>query len=120
MVLTKVQQFMLFALGACYEELEERFSGKPVAMVMRKTEFIDLVHNAKIASKKDRAVYKNLESLEKQRLVSYENKALILTAKGKIAYEKIKADILPFVRVNKTITSDDILSYTHANQTRLR
>jgi hypothetical protein len=120
MRLTAVQGFMLYALGQCHEELAKRFSDAPVTMVMSKTDFIDLVHNAKFASKKDRAVYKNLEDLEQLKLVSYDQKTLALTEKGKLAYTKVKASITPYMDVTTTLRSDDILKYTSANQTKLK
>jgi DNA polymerase III sliding clamp (beta) subunit (PCNA family) len=120
MKLTSVQQFMLYALGTCYAELDERFSGKPVEITMSKVDFIDLIHKAAIVSKKDRAVYKNLESLEKLKLIAYNNKVIKLTDRGKKEYEKIRIVINPYITVTSTLTSDDILNYTNHAQTVLK
>ncbi len=120
MKLTSVQQFMLYALGTCYAELDERFSNKPVEITMSKVDFIDLIHKAEIVAKKDRAVYKNLESLEKLKLIGYNNKVIKLTTKGKNEYDKIKIVINPYIIVTNTLTSDDILKYTNRAQTVLK
>ncbi len=118
--LTKVQAFMLFSLGKASEEFGARFVNRPVAFVMSKTDFIELVHNAKIASKKDRAVYRNLQSLEEQRYVSYNNKTLALTKKGVKEYERIRRDIAPYLSVTATLKSNEMLKFTSKAQTVLR
>lgn len=117
--LTKVQSFMLYALGTCQEEFSRRFVGRPVTMVLNKVDFIDLIHETKIASKKDRAVYKNLQDLEEQRFVSYEHKTLVLTKKGEQEFVRIKRDISPYVIVAGVLGSDDIMRYTRKAQTVL-
>ena len=117
--LTKVQSFMLYALGTYQEEFSRRFEGRPVTMVLNKVDFIDLVHKTKIASKKDRAVYKNLQDLEEQRYVSYEHKTLALTKRGGKEFVRIKRDISPYVIVAGVLGSDDIMHYTKKAQTVL-
>ena len=119
-MLTKVQEFMLYALGTTYEQFTARFAGKPMAIVMSKADFIELVHSAKIASKKDRAVYRNLESLEKLRLIAYNNRTLALTKKGQLAYASIKRDLGPYFFVSDLLKSNDLLKYTTKKQTVLR
>jgi hypothetical protein len=117
---TKVQAFMLYALGTTYDQFAERFKEKPLALVMSKADFIDLVHAAKIASKKDRAVYRNLESLEKLRLIAYNNRTLALTKKGAAAYQAIRKEMAPYFYVRDLLRSDDLLRYTTKRQTVLR
>jgi len=117
--LTKVQSFMLYSLGICYAEFEVRFASKPVSFVMNKTDFIDLVHKARIADKKDRAVYKNLQDLEEKKYIAYDNKTLALTQKGKKEFERVRAEIIPYIDVTG-ILADDILRYTEKRQTVLR
>ncbi|HIH24647.1 TPA: hypothetical protein HA251_06460 [Candidatus Woesearchaeota archaeon] len=120
MKLTKVQSFMLYALGTTYDQFSERFNGRPLAIAMNKVDFIDLVHAAKIASKKDRAVYRNLESLEKLKLIAYDNKTLALTKKGIAAYQAIRKEMEPYFYIRDLLRSDDILKYTAKRQTVLK
>ena len=110
---------MLYSLGICYAEFEARFASRPMSFVMNKTDFIDLIHKAHIADKKDRAVYKNLQDLEEKKYVAYNNKTLALTAKGKKEFERIRAEILPYIDVT-AILADDILKYTEKRQTILK
>jgi hypothetical protein len=120
MALTRVQAFMLYALGTTHDQFSARFKDKPLSLTMNKVDFIDLVHSAKIAEKKDRAVYKNLESLEKLKLVAYNNKTLTLTKKGRIAYESIKTSMAPYFYVRDLLRSDNILKYAAEKQTVLK
>jgi len=118
--LTRVQAFMLFSLGKAYEEFDARFAGRPVAFVMNKTDFIELVHKSHIATKKDRAVYRNLQSLEEQRYVSYHKKNLILTKKGAKEYERIRKETRPYLAVTDTLKSNEMLKFTSKAQTVLK
>jgi hypothetical protein len=118
--LTKVQAFMLFSLGLCHQQFEERFRGKPVGIVISKADFIDLVQRAGIVHKQDRAVYKNLQDLEEQRFVSYQHKTLSLTKKGVMEFSRISRDIAPYIDVHGILHSDDILTFSARKQTVLR
>ena len=61
---TKTQNFILFTLGKWYEEANKKIKGKPLEVCISKKTFIELVMKAKIAKKLERALYKNLETLE--------------------------------------------------------
>jgi len=116
---TKVQAFILFALGTCYAECSRRFADKPIAVSMNKVAFIELARKASIAKKKERALYKNLEALEQLRLVSYDNKNLALTEKGWKLYARIRNDLEPYISV-KGVLNDDLLKFTSKAQTILK
>jgi hypothetical protein len=117
---TKVQAFILFTLGTCYAECSKRFAGKPLAVSMNKVAFIELARKAQITSKKERALYKNLEALEALRLITYENKNLALTPKGNKLFERIRTELDPYINVKGVLTSDDALKYTTRAQTILK
>ena len=70
---SKVHSFILFSLGAWFEEANKHIEDKPLQVSISKKTFIELVMNAGIARKQERALYKNLETLEKKKLISYEN-----------------------------------------------
>ncbi len=116
---TKVQAFILFALGTCYEECGRRFAGKPLAVSMNKVDFIELARKAKITSKKERALYKNLEALESLKLITYDNKSLALTPKGQQVFERVRNDLEPYINV-KGVLAADALKYTTRAQTILK
>jgi len=120
MRVTRVQAYILFALGTCYEECSKRFAGKPLAVSMNKVAFIELARKAKITAKKERALYKNLEVLGDLKLVSYENKNLALTPRGQRVFERIKEDLAPYINVRGVLASDHVLKYTTRAQTILR
>ncbi|MEM2916330.1 MAG: hypothetical protein QXT19_03170 [Candidatus Woesearchaeota archaeon] len=120
MRVTRVQAYILFALGTCYEECSKRFAGKPMAVSMSKVAFIELARKANITAKKERALYKNLEALEDLKLISYENKNLALTEKGQRVFERIKKDLMPYINVKGVLTSDHVLNYTTKAQTILK
>ncbi len=120
MRVTRVQAYILFALGTCYEECSKRFAGKPLAVSMNKAAFIQLARKANITAKKERALYKNLKALEDLKLVSYENKNLALTPKGRKVFERVRNDIMPYINVKKVLDSDNVLNYTTKAQTILR
>ena len=78
---TKVQNYILYALGKWFTEANKTIKDKPLVVSINKKEFIALVGKAKIAKKRPRALYKNLEILEKKRLITYKNKELKLTGR---------------------------------------
>ncbi|MFT4302968.1 MAG: hypothetical protein ACMXYG_00225 [Candidatus Woesearchaeota archaeon] len=82
MVLTKQEAYLLFALGKCYEIYNKRFNDKPLEVSISKSIFIDILISSKSIDIKSRAIYKNLESLEKKKLIKYSDKELKFTKKG--------------------------------------
>jgi hypothetical protein len=116
---SRVQAFILFALGTCYEECSRRFAGKPLAVSMSKSAFIELARKASITAKKERALYKNLEALESLKLITYDKKNLALTQKGRKLFERVRNDLGPYINV-KSVLASDVLKYTTKAQTILK
>ncbi|HSU72908.1 MAG TPA: hypothetical protein VLJ21_03610 [Candidatus Binatia bacterium] len=116
---TNVQKFILFTLGSWYLEANRRFDRAPVEIVISKATFIDLLMRANLAGKQARAVYKNLEDLEKQKFISYRNRSLALTVKGQKMFEKIYRELRPYVNVIHALKQKDPLSYSRRVQTVL-
>ncbi|MEA2037899.1 MAG: hypothetical protein U9O94_10415 [Nanoarchaeota archaeon] len=114
---TKVQNFILFTLGKWFEEANKKIKNKTLQVSISKNVFIDLVKKAKFAKKQERALYKNLEILEKKKLVEYKNKELKLTYRGKKLYQDIDQRIKPFLNVTKKLKDKDPISYTKKVQT---
>ena len=117
---TRVQNFMLFTLGKWFEEANKKIKDKQLSVSINKVTFLDLVKKAEISEKQERALYKNLEILEKKKLISYDTKELKLTNKGIKLYEDIDRRIQPFFNVFKKLKEKDPTSYTKKVQTIFR
>ena len=67
MSLTKAQKRILYALGQCYQKLNQPYQDKPLTVFVSKIAFIELLQKAEFIKKQPRALYKNLELLEKKK-----------------------------------------------------
>jgi len=114
---TRVQNFILFTLGRWFEEANKKIKNKSLTVSISKKLFIELVKVAQFAKKQERALYKNLEILEKKKLIEYKNKELELTKKGKELYEDISKRLKPFFNVFKKLKEKDPIGYTKKVQT---
>lgn len=74
---------------------------------------------ANLAGKQARAIYKNLEDLEKQKYISYEHRTLTLTKKGQKLFEKLYKELRPYVNVIHALKQTNPLSYSRKVQTIL-
>ncbi len=115
--LTKVQKYILFALGFWFEQAKKKIKDRSLDLSISKVSFIDIMIKAKLAKKKERALYKNLESLEKMKLISYDNKNLSLTKKGKEAFKKIHTEIKPYINISNLLFKKDPLKFANKIQT---
>src|SRR3989344_8004448 len=89
MKLTKAQRLILFALGQFYTALNQPLVQKLVQVRTSKIAFIEHLLRAKLISKQERALYKNLETLENKKLNLYENRMIMFTEFGLKELEKI-------------------------------
>ena len=119
-MLTKEQKFILFGLGTCNTEFSKKMADKPLEFSISKTAFIELAMNSGIVKKHERALYKNLEDLENQKCLTYENKTLKLTDKGMKLYEKINNELSPCLNVLNLVKQSNILRYTSKARTTLK
>ena len=117
--LTRVQKHILFALGYWYTEANRRLHEKDLAVFVSKKEFIEILMKSGLAGKKERALYRNLEALEKQRMVSYEHRSLALTTKGRKVFDKLYLDLLPEIRTIESLRGRP-LAYTRAQTVFVR
>lgn len=118
MILTRTQKFMLYALGRWYIEANKGLKKKSLAVIVSKGDFIRLIMNSGIVSKKERAIYKNLENLEKAKFVAYKEKSLSLTDKGAEYFEKINAEIASYLKANKILNKKDLFKFGDKVQTK--
>ena len=84
-----------------FTSLNQPLVEKPVQVRTSKIAFIEHLLAAKIVSKQERALYKNLETLEQKKLISYENKMIIFTEFGLREVEKINKEIQQFIDLEK-------------------
>ena len=64
-----------------------------------KIEFIKLLKELGIVEKTERGLYKNLQVLEKKKLIAYENKFLKLTQKGLKSVTQKEKEIFPYLKL---------------------
>ena len=101
MSLTKTQQRILYSLGHCYQNLNEPYQDKPLKVRISKIAFIELIKQADFMKKQERALYKNLELLEKRKLIEYIDKKIRLTQKGQRFFNKIDKEVRPFMHIKE-------------------
>jgi hypothetical protein len=114
------QIFILFALGQYYVEANKRLKGMPLEVVISKKVFIDIVKQSHIAEKKERALYRNLEVLEKRKLLSYQNHCLKLNPRGQKLFERLTKTYQPYLNLARVLEKTDIAKYTRKAQTVFR
>ncbi|MDP3698629.1 MAG: hypothetical protein Q8R47_03505 [Nanoarchaeota archaeon] len=101
MKLTKAQRLILYALGHFYTALNQPLVEKPVQVRTSKIAFIEHLLAAKIVAKQERALYKNLETLEQKKLISYENRMIMFTESGLKELEKINKEVRQFISLER-------------------
>ncbi|MBW3019024.1 hypothetical protein KY329_02460 [Candidatus Woesearchaeota archaeon] len=119
MPLSKPQEFILFLLGKCYDHVSHKISD-PLEVGMRKCDFIALAKAAGLVDKSDRAMYKNLELLQKTRHIDYRNNLLSLTKKGRNHYSRTSNKVDPYINLAVALSSKDVLKFAKRNQLRFR
>ena len=101
MSLTRVQRLILFSLGQFYHALNQPLVEKPLLLETSKITFIELLLNSKVISKQERAVYKNLETLEGKKLIEYDQKMIRFTEKGLKELQKITTEIVQYKKTEE-------------------
>jgi hypothetical protein len=99
MKITKVQKLILFSLAQFYQSINQPLIEKPLKLSTSKIAFIESLKESKIIVKKDRALYKNLESLEHKKLIEYEKRMIKFTTIGLKEIKKIEQEIKQFIDV---------------------
>ena len=99
MRLTDVQRLILFSLGQFYQSINQPLVAKPLKLRTSKIAFIELLLESKLLGKQKRAMYKNLESIEKKKLIAYDEKMIRFTVLGLKELEKINQEIKQFVEI---------------------
>ena len=76
---TKAEKVLISALGECYSNLNKPLEKAHLELGISKIIFIELFLS-RINLKQQRALYKNLERLEKKKLIQYNNKVITFTS----------------------------------------
>ncbi len=103
MGVSKKHTLVLFALGLYLKEANRRFTDNPLEVSVSKVHFIDVMKRGRIIEKSERALYKNLETLERYNLLSYGHSALSLTKRGLRLFDKLSRETEPFIAVKETV-----------------
>lgn len=101
MKLTKSQRLILYSLGHFYQSINQPLEEKPVHLRTSKIAFIELLLESGIVAKQERALYKNLETLEEKKLIEYDKKMIKFTDLGLAILDKINKEIILFEKLNK-------------------
>jgi DNA-binding PadR family transcriptional regulator len=86
------EKLTLFAIGMFLNEAGRRFSQSPLKFSLTKAELIDDIISLGAVYKKERAIYRDLESLEKKGLIMYKGKDVKLTKKGVREFNNISQE----------------------------
>ena len=98
-MISKKHQFILYALMKYLKKINKKFEDKPLEASVSKIQFIKLLRNLKIVEKSQRGLYKNLETLEKKKLIQYENRFLKLTEKGLKTVNEKEEELYPYLKL---------------------
>ena len=93
MKITNTQRLILYALGHFYQSINQPLVDKPVTLQTSKITFIEHLLNSGLLSKHERALYKNLETLENAGLIEYDNRMIKLTEEGLKLLAHINSEI---------------------------
>ncbi|MBU1622857.1 MAG: hypothetical protein KJ597_04760 [Nanoarchaeota archaeon] len=99
--LSKPERLILYSLGEFYKQLNQPLKEKPLQLRTSKIAFITFVLHSEIITKQERALYKNIESLEKKKLITYDKRMIKFTEKGLKILARIEQEIEQFVKISE-------------------
>ncbi len=73
--------------------------------MVSKITFIESILNSKIISKKERALYKDIESLEEKKLIEYDQKKIRFSEQGLKELQRIEKEVKCFIELNNYFKS---------------
>ena len=99
--ITKTQRLILYSLGQFYKSLNQPLSEKHLKLRTSKIAFIELLLASGIVGKQERALYKNLETLEEKKLIEYKKRMIKFTLQGVKIMDKINKEVKQFIDVKE-------------------
>ena len=119
MGVSETSKEVLFLLGEFFKETDRRFISAPLAVSISKAEFIDAIMKIGVVKKHERALYKNLEELQKYRYIIYpKNKSLRMSNRGFNLYRKTSADLERLLDIRIKMATKSI-AFQRKTQTKL-
>ena len=119
MGVTGTKKEMLFVLGQFFKATSTRFAKTPLQVGISKAEFIDVVRGLGAVAKKERALYRNLEALENDKYVVYDDKELKMSRKGFEEYKRIYDELKQLRTIARSIKAKKI-QFKRKTQTKLK
>jgi hypothetical protein len=113
------EEYLLFAIGTCFNSFNAKFYDKPLHVSFSKPLIIDVLISSKSVNKKQRALYKNFESLEKEMYLKYDKKELRFTRKGYDLFIKKNEEINKVNKLIETINNPKTIKLHKRLQTKL-
>lgn len=101
MKLTRTQRQILYALRRFYESINQPLSEKHLSLKTSKIAFIELLLTSGIITKQERALYKNLEFLEQENLIKYDQRKISFTNNGIKILQKIDTEVQQFIAIRE-------------------
>ena len=118
-MVTSVERFILYSFWEFCSQANKKIDNKPLSLAVSKAEFITLIKNANITIKTERAVYRNLETLQEKKLVMYKDKSLRLTRRGQNVIKKINTELMPYLNIKDILKTESLLKHARKAQTVL-
>ena len=106
--ISKKHQFILYALMKFLKKINAKFERQPLETSVSKIDFIRLLQNLGIVEKSQRGLYRNLEILEKKKLIKYENRLLKLTDRGLKAVMEKEDKLYPYLKLAEILEKGKI------------
>ena len=100
-MVNSASKFVLFSLYYYLKQLDHNIN-KILKSSISKVDFIRVLTKNKIVEKTPRSIYKNLESLEKEKYLIYKNHSLSLTRKGLDLSQKIEKGVSRYLKLQTT------------------
>ena len=116
MKLNKRHKYVLYALVKYLEQANRRVKKRLLKVSVSKIVFINVLKGLKIIEKSQRALYKNLEVLEKKKLIKYDNKYLRMTERGMKMVEEIENEMKPYREIARNVRKKELLKLSKAPQ----
>lgn len=99
MSLSKSEKLILHSLSQFYISVNQPLIEKPVRVRTSKITFIELMLKSNVIRQQKRALYQNLEGLEKKHLLKYDNRMIAFTPKGLKELDKVQKEIKPYTDI---------------------
>ncbi len=101
MTLTRVQRLILYSLGQFYRALNQPLIETLLELETQKITFIEHLKKSSVISKQERSIYRNLETLEQKKMITYDNHMIKFTKLGLDELEKINSEISQILQIQK-------------------